>query len=686
VTSRGCGSPASAAREIRQAERLAQEARRVFIRSPPLLWGILNGISSGGRWSPGQLVGRYTLLTRLDVGGQGEVWDANSAAGPVALKLLHPEQTGAHGEALGRFRRELAAAQAVRSTCVARPLDWDVDGELAWIAYERIVGVPLNTYVREQEVQAPLAEALRILADVAEGLLAVHGCGLTHCDVKPANVMVRPRGGGAVLLDLGAVSFGNDSTWTRAGWGTDGWRAPEQSLGQTTTASDMYAFGLLSIKVLTGHLAYAGEFRFGEDPDLRGLPAAVAGLVLECLDNRAAQRPTAGQATSRLTEELDKLDTDVAKAQEAAAAEAMREAQRAQEQARRGWPGPAVRPSTGANSSWQRGWPVQTRLLGVTFHCGGSRGHIQSTPHIEPTPLWGQVLQRAMLFSYPHFYDGRHTPLRLGDWYKVSGRTVVASDGSPRLHAFLSTAPPLTPFGRASGEEVALPRDCPDCGRRLERRVDPPFSTKAASRARRGQPLPVVENLVCPAHATCPPQLFWHVYQLAESLLGVTQPQPFRLYQDLRGLLTAAKVVALPDVFQPGLPNVLRRVSGDAGNLLAQALDSARTVPDLVLLEGLGLPRAAVQDPAPHVGLGFDTRVPETLTDALEAWNLADLPRPDLNWYMGHWPDEEVDFYRWVVEDGGWRRETLEAALALRNGPPDTLASGDFPPRGSARG
>src|SRR5256885_1129396 len=104
------------------------------------------------------------------------------------------------------------------------------------------------------------AEATRIATEIAAGLAHAHARGVVHRDLKPANVLFDEEGR-AKLADFGiARVVGGDGTLTEAGTvlGTAAYISPEQAAGASaTSASDVYAFGVLLYRMLTGRLPFA---------------------------------------------------------------------------------------------------------------------------------------------------------------------------------------------------------------------------------------------------------------------------------------------------------------------------------------------------------------------------------------------------------------------------------------------
>jgi serine/threonine-protein kinase len=171
---------------------------------------------------------------------------------------------------------------------------------------ELVDGYPLD--VRLDHGPVYWTEAVRIGAQIASALAAVHIRGLVHRDVKPANVMLTP--GGAKLVDFGISAVAGDHADAEPGselLGTPAYLAPERLDGAPTTpASDVYALGLLLYRMLTGGLPWevksttemlAAHYYLPPTPlpRLTGLPREVAELCNQCLAKSPDDRPSAAE-------------------------------------------------------------------------------------------------------------------------------------------------------------------------------------------------------------------------------------------------------------------------------------------------------------------------------------------------------------------------------------------------------
>jgi predicted Ser/Thr protein kinase len=234
------------------------------------------------------LAGRYELRRLLGEGGMGKVylaWDCQLRH-LVTVKQLH-ERGGVPWQE--RFRREIRIARGARGPHLVRGYDCLDEGGVLYAVMEYVEGVRLDEHVRRHVVSP--AGRLRLLAQVASGLTALHEVGVVHRDIKPSNVLVDPARG-AVLVDYGvAQERGSELTRTGEVLGTWRYMSPEQARGEPVDpASDVYALGLLCAELL------------GAGADLATLPPPARELVTACLDADPACRPPAAEVARLLGE------------------------------------------------------------------------------------------------------------------------------------------------------------------------------------------------------------------------------------------------------------------------------------------------------------------------------------------------------------------------------------------------
>ncbi|MFN3303853.1 MAG: protein kinase domain-containing protein [Roseateles sp.] len=276
----------------------------------------------------GQLLGPYRLERELGQGGMGAVWLASRADGrfdgQVAVKFLKAGVFGS-GDA-GRFAREGRILARLSHPHIARLLDAGIYQELQpYLVLEYVDGQPIDAYCRDcgLDLQARIGLFLDVLAAVAHA----HARLILHRDLKPSNILVTPAGE-VKLLDFGIAKLLDDAAdatelTRRAGNAyTPQYAAPEQvQQADVTTATDVYALGVLLYQLLGGGHPTAGDTR----TELDRLKAIVE-LQPRPLSEAAAARP--GEPMARHARELrGDLDTIVAKALKKAPAERYANAQ-----------------------------------------------------------------------------------------------------------------------------------------------------------------------------------------------------------------------------------------------------------------------------------------------------------------------------------------------------------------------
>ncbi|GGK81182.1 serine/threonine-protein kinase [Streptomyces flaveus] len=254
-------------------------------------------------------VGSFKIHRRLGAGGMGVVYLGSDRRGQrVALKVIRPD-LAEDQEFRSRFAREVSAARRIRGGCTARLVAADLEADRPWFATQYVPGPSLHDKVAEE---GPLsaAEVAAVGAALSEGLVAVHEAGVVHRDLKPSNILLSPKG--PRIIDFGIAWATGASTLTHVGTavGSPGFLAPEQVRGATVTpATDVFALGAT--------LAYAAttDSPFGhgssevmlyrvvhEEPQLKGVPDALAPLVRACLAKDPEERPSTLQLSLRLKE------------------------------------------------------------------------------------------------------------------------------------------------------------------------------------------------------------------------------------------------------------------------------------------------------------------------------------------------------------------------------------------------
>jgi serine/threonine protein kinase/Flp pilus assembly protein TadD len=278
----------------------------------------------------GAIVGAYTLVEPIGHGGMGSVWLAVRSdgrfEGRVAVKLLNAELMGRAGEE--RFRREGTILARLANRHIARLIDAGVSATgQPYLVLEHIDGTQIDRYCDEHALTVDAR--LRLFLDVLSAVAHAHSNLIVHRDLKPSNVLVT-TGGTVKLLDfgiaklLGIESGSPDHTLTgEVGVGlTPKFAAPEQvNGGSITTATDVYALGVLLYEVLTGRHPVGGDGLSAADivkaivetePRRLSAVAADPDEALATRERHAARRRTTPEKLRRHLH--GDLDTIVAKA------------------------------------------------------------------------------------------------------------------------------------------------------------------------------------------------------------------------------------------------------------------------------------------------------------------------------------------------------------------------------------
>ncbi len=250
------------------------------------------------------VAGRYVISRFIARGAMGEVYEAydRELAERVALKTV-ASTVSDNARAVRRLRAEAQLARRVNHPNVCRIHDFGTHvmpsggGQIHFLTMEFVEGETLGQRIRLGGA-LPLAEALETARELLQALKAAHAAGVLHRDFKSDNVMLKwgaAERASAIVLDFGLARSvdhqpalsGSPPTFV----GTFGYMAPELLEGMPhSTASDVYAFGVVWFEMLTGRVPFEG--------------AATPALALKCLQSPA---PAPSSSNATIPRELDTL-------------------------------------------------------------------------------------------------------------------------------------------------------------------------------------------------------------------------------------------------------------------------------------------------------------------------------------------------------------------------------------------
>jgi DNA-binding winged helix-turn-helix (wHTH) protein/serine/threonine protein kinase len=216
----------------------------------------------------------WVLFEKLGVGSHGEAWRMrHDKTGEERVFKFALDEVS-----LSALKREITLFRVVNDSlgdtaCVVRLLDWNLEQPPYFVESEYAAGGSLDDWVKSRGgiAAVPMNERIEVVARIATTLASVHAVGVLHKDLKPGNVLVRPKSDGSAdvlladfgsggVLDLkyierlGITRLGFTRTVaTDINFGTPMYLAPEIIAGQTfTVKSDIYALGVILYQFVAG--------------------------------------------------------------------------------------------------------------------------------------------------------------------------------------------------------------------------------------------------------------------------------------------------------------------------------------------------------------------------------------------------------------------------------------------------
>jgi len=269
--------------------------------------------------------GRYQLVSRIAIGGMGEVWQATDLVigRTVAIKILKDEYLGDPGF-LERFRAEARHAALVNHEGIANVFDYGEEDGSAYLVMELVPGEALSTILQRERVLST-DRVLDIVAQTASALQAAHAAGLVHRDIKPGNLLITPDGR-VKITDFGIARIADQVPLTATGqvMGTVQYLSPEQASGHPASpTTDIYSLGIVAYECLAGRRPFTGESQVAiamaqindTAAELPGtVPEPVRNLVYSCIAKNPADRPATAAHLARAAQALRRGDVGSAAA------------------------------------------------------------------------------------------------------------------------------------------------------------------------------------------------------------------------------------------------------------------------------------------------------------------------------------------------------------------------------------
>ncbi len=273
---------------------------------------------------PSPVMPGYEILGLLGRGGMGVVYRARQRPlnRIVALKMILSDRDRADRKELIRFLAEAEAVAAVKHPHVVQVFEYGDSEGRPFLALEYLAGGSLADRLKFRGRLEP-KPAARLVAQLAQGVQAIHDRGIVHRDLKPGNVLF-DESGEPKISDFGLAKRDdrNDLTARQAIMGTPAYMSPEQATGGTKfvgPAADVYSLGVILYVCLTGTKPFEDDDPISllrkvaeEEPErprrrVPGLPRDVELICLKCLAKAPHDRYATAQA---LADDLARFAAD----------------------------------------------------------------------------------------------------------------------------------------------------------------------------------------------------------------------------------------------------------------------------------------------------------------------------------------------------------------------------------------
>jgi serine/threonine-protein kinase len=267
--------------------------------------------------------GGYQLLRELGVGGMGVVYlgEHRLLGRRAAIKTIRAEIANDRTFSR-RFLLEARAVGSLNHPSIVRLYDFAFEEDTPYMVMEYVTGQSLEDLLAGGR-KLPPRDAVELLAPIAAALDHAHARGVTHRDVKPANVLLSDDGR-TLLMDFGLAGLANFSVPAdpESFVGTPDYIAPEQVSGQPVDGrADVYSLASVIFEAVTGDKPWSGRTwmeiarrRLIEPPPVaKGVPARFAAALAKGMARQPDNRPgTATALLEMLSGSLDELSQPVA--------------------------------------------------------------------------------------------------------------------------------------------------------------------------------------------------------------------------------------------------------------------------------------------------------------------------------------------------------------------------------------
>lgn len=269
----------------------------------------LGNPSEGNEGWEGRIIGPWRLLDEIGAGGMGTVYLAERHDGQfhrkVAIKVIRKKEANLRQ----RFEKERAVLGSLQHKCIAQLLDSGVtlDGQPYYIM-EHIQGTNIIEYCDSKSLS--IEARLKLFREVCDAVGYAHRSLVIHRDIKASNILVTEQGevklldfGIAKVLQPGEFGISGDSTTLGGSFFTPDCAAPEQVQGsQITTATDIYALGVLLYRLLVGKSHVSFQAKGGPQAILMALFKEKPKPPSLCLGNTLEEE---SETAARLARERD---------------------------------------------------------------------------------------------------------------------------------------------------------------------------------------------------------------------------------------------------------------------------------------------------------------------------------------------------------------------------------------------